>query len=142
MIDVSNDHLCYVVTDRKTPWHLPYSQDFQLLSKIVITHVAKSKCRLAIYIKVDWASWAKPSRFARGIFSNPMLRIQITDLEEISLLDVRSTTSSWMRWTSQMSSPIKWESLELKAGPRRPFRYSVWSGSRLRFLNLQAAFYR
>ncbi|MCJ1465121.1 SNF1-interacting protein [Pseudocyphellaria aurata] len=34
MIDVSNDHLCYVVTDRKTPWHLPYSQDFQLLNLV------------------------------------------------------------------------------------------------------------
>lgn len=66
MIDVSNDHLCYVVTDRKTPWHLPYSQDFSLLSKIVITHVAKSKCRLAVYTKVDWA---KPPRFAKGISS-------------------------------------------------------------------------
>lgn len=73
MIDVSNDHLCYVVTDRKTPWHLPYSQDFQLLSEIVITHVAKSKCRLAIYTKVDWASWAKAPRFARGIYLVPVL---------------------------------------------------------------------
>ncbi|KAL8901465.1 MAG: hypothetical protein Q9207_005188 [Kuettlingeria erythrocarpa] len=24
MIDVLNDHLCYVVTDRKSPWHLPH----------------------------------------------------------------------------------------------------------------------
>lgn len=69
MIDVSVDHLCYGITDRKTPWHLPYSQDFQLLSKIIITHVAKSKCKLAIYTKVDWASWAKPPRYARGTSS-------------------------------------------------------------------------
>ena len=55
MIDVFNDHLCYVVTDRKTPWHLPYRQNFTLLNKIVITHFAKSRCKLAIYIKVDWA---------------------------------------------------------------------------------------
>ncbi|KAL8973105.1 MAG: hypothetical protein Q9183_000174 [Haloplaca sp. 2 TL-2023] len=54
MIDVLNDHLCYVVTDRKTPWHLPYGRAFSLLSKIVITHHAKSKCRLAVYTKVDW----------------------------------------------------------------------------------------
>ncbi|KAL8873829.1 MAG: hypothetical protein Q9174_000758 [Haloplaca sp. 1 TL-2023] len=56
MIDVSNDHLCYVVTDRKTPWHLPYGRAFSLLSKIVITHHAKSKCRLAVYTKVDWTT--------------------------------------------------------------------------------------
>lgn len=54
MVDVLNDHLCYVVTDRKTAWHLPQNKHFSLLNKIVITHHAKSKCRLAIYSKVDW----------------------------------------------------------------------------------------
>jgi hypothetical protein len=56
MIDVLNDHLCYVVTDKKTPWHLPYHHYYTLVSKIVITHQAKSKCKLAIYAKIDWAS--------------------------------------------------------------------------------------
>jgi len=54
MVDVLNDHLCYVVTDRKTPFYLPSHTSFLLVSKIVITHVAKSKCKLAIYTKVDW----------------------------------------------------------------------------------------
>lgn len=54
IIDVLNDHLCYVVTDRKTPWHLPFTSKYILISKIVITHVAKSKCKLAIYTKVEW----------------------------------------------------------------------------------------
>ena len=54
MVDVLNDHLCYVVTDRKTPFYLPFHTSFFLLSKIVITHVAKSKCKLAIYTRVDW----------------------------------------------------------------------------------------
>ena len=53
-IDVNSDHLCYVVSARRSPWRLPYSKDFNLLSKIVITHVAKSKCKLAVYNKVDW----------------------------------------------------------------------------------------
>ena len=53
-IDVNSDHLCYVVTDKKTPWNLPYAKDYTLLSKIVITHIAKSKSKLAIYTKVDW----------------------------------------------------------------------------------------
>ena len=54
-IDVMNDHLCYVVTDRRTPWHLPFQSCYRLISKIVITHVAKTKCKLSIYIRVDWS---------------------------------------------------------------------------------------
>ena len=54
VIELMNDHVCYVVTDFKTPWHLPHHNDFMLVSKVVITHVAKSKCKLAIFTKVDW----------------------------------------------------------------------------------------
>jgi hypothetical protein len=54
MIDVLNDHLCYVLTDRRTPWSLPSSPKFSLVSKMVITHVAKSQCKLSIFTKVDW----------------------------------------------------------------------------------------
>ncbi|THZ56078.1 hypothetical protein D6C86_08133 [Aureobasidium pullulans] len=53
-LDVSNDHLCYVVTQTQSPWHLPMSKNFLLLSKFVITHSAKSKCKLAIFNKVAW----------------------------------------------------------------------------------------
>lgn len=74
MIDVSNDHLCYVVTTRKTPWQLPYSQNFSLLTKIVITHHAKSKCRLAIYNKVDWTQTA-------GLFQGLINGQALRDLE-------------------------------------------------------------
>ena len=56
IIDVLNEHLCYVITDRKTPWFLPRSGDFTLLSKVVITHLAKSKCNFAVYAKVDWST--------------------------------------------------------------------------------------
>lgn len=54
IIDVLNDHLCYVVTDKRTPWHLPFRRNFRLVSKIVITYISKSKCKLAIYTKVEW----------------------------------------------------------------------------------------
>jgi hypothetical protein len=54
MIDVFNDHLCYVITERRTPWSLPAAKDFSIVSKIVVTHVAKSKCKFAIYAKVEW----------------------------------------------------------------------------------------
>ncbi|EAW08196.1 putative transcription factor SipA3 [Aspergillus clavatus NRRL 1] len=56
MIDVLNDHLCYVVTDKRTPWHLPFKRSFRLVSKIVITFVAKGKSKLAVYTKVEWLS--------------------------------------------------------------------------------------
>jgi hypothetical protein len=54
IIDVLNDHLCYVVTDKKTPWHLPFRRSFRLVSKVVITFHAKSKSKLAVYTKVEW----------------------------------------------------------------------------------------
>lgn len=54
IIDVLNDHLCYVVTDKRTPWHLPFKRSFRLVSKVVITFVSKSKSKLAIYTKVEW----------------------------------------------------------------------------------------
>ncbi|EXJ82043.1 hypothetical protein A1O1_08111 [Capronia coronata CBS 617.96] len=59
VVDVNNDHLCYVVTDKRTPWHLPFRDRQRLVSKIVITHVAKARCKLAVFVKVEWlhAPW-------------------------------------------------------------------------------------
>lgn len=54
IVDVNNDHLCYVVTDKRTAWHLPFRRSYRLVSKIVITHVAKGKSKLAIFTKVEW----------------------------------------------------------------------------------------
>ncbi|KAL2826841.1 hypothetical protein BDW59DRAFT_61341 [Aspergillus cavernicola] len=54
LIDVLNDHLCYVITDKRTPWHLPFQRYFRLVNKIVITFVAKGKCKLSVYTKVEW----------------------------------------------------------------------------------------
>lgn len=81
MIDVLNDHLCYVVTDRKTPWHLPYHQNYTLVSKIVITHVAKSKCRLAIYTKVDWS---RLPPIAKGIIEQRALADLASDALDLA----------------------------------------------------------
>ena len=83
MIDVSNDHLCYVVTDRKTAWYLPSNQKFLLLSKIVVTHVAKSKCKLAIYTKVDWS---KRPGIAQSLITSRALRD--LELDALDLVDV------------------------------------------------------
>jgi hypothetical protein len=63
LIDVFNDHLCYVITDRRTPWSLPSPHRFSLMTKIVITHAAKSRCSLSIYTRVDWR---KDPLFGKG----------------------------------------------------------------------------
>ncbi|KAF2711070.1 hypothetical protein K504DRAFT_466097 [Pleomassaria siparia CBS 279.74] len=83
VIEVLNDHLCYVVADRKTPWYLPGSERFVLLGKIVITHVSKSRCKLAIFIKVDWN---KNPRIAKKLIERQGL--QDLNLEAQDLVDV------------------------------------------------------
>ncbi|KAI9822042.1 MAG: SNF1-interacting protein [Thelocarpon impressellum] len=83
VIDVLNDHLCYVVTDKKTPWHLPHHEDFVLVSEIAITHVAKSKCQLAIYTKVEWS---KVPTFSRGLVEKQAL--DDLQLDALDLADV------------------------------------------------------
>lgn len=83
VIEVFSDHLCYVVTDKKTPWYLPLSDCFTLVSKIVITHVAKSRCKLAIYTKIDW-SWTP--RFTKSLIERQSLHD--LELEALDLADV------------------------------------------------------
>lgn len=53
-IDVASDHLCYMVTETKVPWHLPRPKDFTLVTKVVVTHEAKSRSKLSIFTKVNW----------------------------------------------------------------------------------------
>jgi hypothetical protein len=83
VIDIMNDHVCYVVTDMKTPWHLPHHRDFMLISKIVITHVAKSKCKLAIFTKVEWS---KTPTFSKGLVEKQAL--DDLGLDALDLSDV------------------------------------------------------
>ena len=84
-IEVDNDHICYAITDRKTPWHLPYHNDFMLVPRVVITHVAKSKCRLAIYTMVDWS---KAPKFSKGLVERQAL--DDSGLDTLDLADVIS----------------------------------------------------
>lgn len=53
-IDIYNDHLCYVVTNEKYPWRLPYANSFICTTKYVITHSAKSRCKLAVFQHIIW----------------------------------------------------------------------------------------
>lgn len=80
VIDVMNDHVCYVVTDYKTPWHLPHPKDFMLVTKIVITHVAKSKCKLAIYTKV---AWSKTPTFSKNLVERQAFDDSAQDAEDL-----------------------------------------------------------
>jgi len=80
-IDVFSDHATYVVTHVKTPWHLPHSQAFRLVTKVVITHVAKSKCKLCIYTKVDWS---KTPAFSKSLVERQALDDAGRDAEELA----------------------------------------------------------
>ncbi|KAF3002962.1 SNF1-interacting protein [Curvularia kusanoi] len=83
VIEVMNDHLCYVVSDRKTPWYLPGHERFVLLSKIVITHVSKARCKLAVHTKIDWK---RNPRIAKKLIERQGL--QDLELEAQDLVDV------------------------------------------------------
>lgn len=74
---------CYVITDRKTPWHLPYRERFMLVTKVIITHVGKSKCKLAIWTTVEWSN--QPT-FSKGIVQRQALAD--LDLDALDLGDL------------------------------------------------------
>ncbi|TGJ81455.1 hypothetical protein E0Z10_g7308 [Xylaria hypoxylon] len=80
-IEVFSDHVTYVVTHEKTPWHLPHAQDFKLVTKIVITHVAKSKCKLAIFTKV---AWSKAPALTKQLVERQALDDASQDAEELA----------------------------------------------------------
>ncbi|OAA43122.1 Pleckstrin-domain containing protein [Metarhizium rileyi] len=82
-IEVYSDHVTYVVTHIKTAWHLPHSGSFKLVTKIVITHVAKSKCKLAAYVKIDWS---KTPALSKNLVERQALHDAIDDAEEMAEL--------------------------------------------------------
>jgi len=133
IIDVLNDHLCYVVTDKKTPWHLPKQNDFMLVTKVVITHVAKSRCKMVIYTRVDWS---KPPTITRGTQYRRLLvgRRSLTDCYQGSSRHELWKTWNWTPLTLQMSSPIRSGDSALRAGRRKPSTSSATSGSKHRSL--------
>ncbi|KAL1837919.1 hypothetical protein VTJ49DRAFT_3265 [Mycothermus thermophilus] len=81
-IEVFKDHMAYVVSHVRTPWYLPHSDSFKLVTKIVITHLAKSKCKLAVYTKADWSAGAKgkkPAGPSTTLFTKNMVQRQALD---------------------------------------------------------------
>ncbi|KAL6251266.1 SNF1-interacting protein [Rhinocladiella similis] len=89
VVDVNSDHLCYVVTDKRTPWHLPFRSRYRLVSKIVITHFAKAKCKLAVFTKVEWISnpWFLREMIERQAMSD--LQLDSFDLADLVADQVR-----------------------------------------------------
>lgn len=83
VIELLSDHVTYVVKHTRTAWHLPHSGKFKLVTKIVITHVAKSKCKLAIYTRVDWH---KSPKLAKGLVDKQAQRYVADDAEELAEL--------------------------------------------------------
>lgn len=80
-MDVFSDHVTYVVTHVKTPWHLPHATAFKLVTKIVITHVAKSKCKLAIFTNV---AWSKAPALSKNMVERQALNDAGQDAEELA----------------------------------------------------------
>src|SRR5699024_4100683 len=58
-----------------------HSQSFDVVIKIVITQVAKSKCRLAIYIRTDWSPFRPLSK---GIVDRQALNDARADADDIA----------------------------------------------------------
>ncbi|GAM82267.1 hypothetical protein ANO11243_002460 [Dothideomycetidae sp. 11243] len=99
-IDVQNDHLCYVVTSIRIPANYPLSDRFFFMVKFVITHSAKSQCRLAVFHKIVWAHDAPSKRSQRLIENLAMNNLEYESNELVSLameqvikLGPNSTTS-------------------------------------------------
>ncbi|KAI6785749.1 uncharacterized protein J7T54_006088 [Emericellopsis cladophorae] len=82
-IDMHSEHVTYVVTHVKTAWHLPHHQHFKLITKIVITFVAKSKCRLAVYVRIDWS---KTPALSKNLIERQALHDVSSDAMELAEL--------------------------------------------------------
>ena len=82
-VDIFNDHITYAITYVRVPWHLPQSQSFRIVTKIVITHIAKSKCKLAIFTKIDWG---KTAAFAKSMVQRQALNDAANDADELAEL--------------------------------------------------------
>jgi hypothetical protein len=86
-VDIYNDHLCYVVTNDKYPWRLPYSDSLMLLTKFVITHTAKSRCKLAVYERIVWHK-APPLKYLQRLVerqAHNSLEADALDLSNVAM---------------------------------------------------------
>lgn len=87
VVDIFNDHLCYVVTNNKHPWRLPYADSFNLATKLVITHTAKSRCKLAVFQQIRWAKPPSLTYFRKLIEAQALnsLEADALDLTNVAM---------------------------------------------------------
>jgi hypothetical protein len=118
VVDVNNDHLCYVVTDKRTAWHLPFRRNYRLVSKVVITHVTKGKCKLAIFTKVEWLMkpWIVGRLIERDAMNDLNLdALDIVDLvaDQVRRLGPHSRTKKAVRIFGQLGQSTETTQLQL-----------------------------
>ena len=118
VVDVNNDHLCYVVTDKRTAWHLPFRRNYRLVSKVVITHVAKGKCKLAIFTKVEWLKkpWVVGGLIERYAMNDLNLdALDIVDLvaDQVRRLGPHSRTKKAIQIFGQLGQSTEITQLQL-----------------------------
>jgi hypothetical protein len=118
VVDVNNDHLCYVVTDKRTAWHLPFRRNYRLVSKVVITHVAKGKCKLAIFTKVEWLKkpWVVGGLIERYAMNDLSLdALDIVDLvaDQVRRLGPHSRTKKAIQIFGQLGQSTEITQLQL-----------------------------
>ena len=119
IIDVYNDHLCYVITERKTAWFLPHSSDFTLVLKIVITHVAKSRCKLSLYTRIEWA---KPPLAGKGMLLVLAIVLELT----ISAALIESQASAYIQsYASSLADIISDQTSRLGSDARTSARRAM-----------------
>lgn len=85
-IEIENDHLCYVVTQTQRPWNFPWSDQFDLVTKYVITHAAKSRCQLSIYHKLMWRAVPSQSYAVKLVHKRAMRDLVIDAADLFSLV--------------------------------------------------------
>ncbi|QIW95513.1 hypothetical protein AMS68_001031 [Peltaster fructicola] len=90
-IDVYNEHLCYVINNIKHPWRLPYPNRLQLTTKFVITHAAKSRCKLAIFQQVRWVRNLPPP-YLRGLVEKEALNSLEADALDLTNITMDQVT--------------------------------------------------
>ena len=118
VVDVNNDYLCYVVTDKRTAWHLPFRRNYRLVSKVVITHVAKGKCKLAIFTKVEWLKkpWVVGGLIERYAMNDLNLdALNIVDLvaDQVRRLGPHSRTKKAIQIFGQLGQSTEITQLQL-----------------------------
>lgn len=114
-IDVHNDHLCYVVVSRRIPFNFPSSDKFTFVVKFVITHSAKSQCRLAIFDQLLWTGEIPRTRElierrAKKHLDNDVQEVMTLSQEQVNRLGHHSNTNKAIHTFGQIgqsTQPIR-----------------------------------